>query len=73
MCSLLPLATQSVYAQKNHLKLFLEQKNFPILFKIGISKMYKVSRLRDTITEKCYFVYLHAYKVSYLCDSITQT
>ena len=33
--------------------------------------MYKVSRLRDTITETWYFVYLHAYEVSHRRDSIT--
>ena len=30
--------------------------------------MYKVSPLRDTITETWYFVYLHAYKVSHRRD-----
>ena len=30
--------------------------------------MYKVSRLRDTITETWYFVYLHAYEVSHRRD-----
>ena len=30
--------------------------------------MYKVSRLRDTITETWYFVYLQAYEVSHRRD-----
>ena len=43
-----------------HLKLFLEQNFFSCFLKIGISNMYKVSRLHATITETWYSVYFHA-------------
>ena len=73
MCSLLVFATQSVYVPKINFKLFLKQKFFFVVLKFRIFKMYKVSRLCDTITETWYFVYLNAYKVSHRHDSITQT
>ena len=41
---------------------------FLVFLKFRIFKMYQVSRLRVTITETWYFVYLHAYEVSHRCD-----
>ena len=79
-CSLLVLATQSVYIPKIHFKLFFEQKIFLSFF--WYSEYLKcikyhvpviLSRRRDTLYISMPTKYHTEVIVSRLCDSITQT